>query len=63
MTEPEDALRPARLLDLFRPHRLYTGLALRPTFVFPVMILVAAAVGYTQIALGPALRGRGAAQL
>jgi hypothetical protein len=44
-----------RLLDLFRPRRLYLALALRPGFVVPMLVLMAAAVLYGQVALRPAL--------
>lgn len=45
----------AGLLDLFRPARLYAGLREHPRFVLPTTLLVAAAVLYSQVAVGVAL--------
>jgi len=45
----------ARLVDLFRPARLFAGLAMRPTFVAASLAVVLCVAAYTMIALGPAM--------
>ena len=55
MTEAFSLPDRARLFDLFRPRRLFAGIAFHPTFVFPALLFVLCVVTYTQTALGPAL--------
>ncbi|MGH2570098.1 MAG: hypothetical protein ACRDGR_02655, partial [bacterium] len=55
MTEELGAPARARLLDLFRPARLFTRLAGRPTFVAATLFVVLCVVVYTATALGPAI--------
>lgn len=56
MNELEEGLiHGARLKDLFNPRRLFVGLAVRPQFVLPMLLLCMSAVIYGQAAVGPSL--------
>jgi hypothetical protein len=55
LSEGGDGSSPPRLIDLFRPARLFTRLAERPRFLLPTLVLVAATVLYLQLAVGVTL--------
>lgn len=55
MTETGGLPSAPRPVDLFRPGRLYRSLAERPSFVFPLLILLASAIVYALVASGPAI--------
>lgn len=50
MTEGGHGLPRARIRDLTRPSRLYAGIDARPTFMLPVLVLVASAMLYLEVA-------------
>ena len=55
MTEEFELPPRARLIDLFRPRRLFEGLAVHPRFVAATLLLALCIVAYTLTALGPAM--------
>ncbi len=51
MTEPESTPARVRIVDLFRPRRLFRGILAQPSFVFPVVVFVTCFVLYSQLAV------------